>query len=226
MKYLPVFLNLRNRPVLFIGNGLETREKLLFLVETGAKVNVVSPEPLPVMHELVQTGKITLRSGAFRDSDVENVWLAMSSSNDRGVNERVSRACEARQIFYNCVDVIDLCAFISPAIINHGDVSIAISTGGASPALAQRLKREISGLIGPEYGDLGALLGRTRPGILREISDRETRFRLFHQMVDSDLLDLFRSGKHDQATKLAQDMIDRVIEQKHPHKWGNSKEEA
>lgn len=207
MKYFPVFLNLTNRLVLFVGNGPETASKLLQLRQTGANLRVVSPEPLPVMETLAKSGEIVLHARPFQESDVTGVWLVVSSSNDRALNERIFAAAQRERIFCNIVDVTNLCSFISPAILRQGEVQVAISTGGASPALAQRLKAEIAGIFGPEYGVMADLLGNIRPRVMQEIPDREERFALFHRMVQSEMMTLVRQGNLAAAKQIAENLV-------------------
>ncbi len=207
MSYFPVFLDLKNRPVLFVGNGPETEAKLRQLRQTGADLRVISPEPLPVMNQLAQAGQIVLHVRDFRESDVADVWLVISSSEDRALNARISAAAQRARIFCNIVDVTNLCSFISPAILRQGEVQVAISTGGASPALAQRLKAEIAGIFGPEYGVMADLLGGLRARVMQEIPDREERFALFHRMVQSEMLPLIRAGNVAAAKQIAENLV-------------------
>ena len=211
MKYFPAFLSLRDRDMLIVGNGLETEPKLLQFLETGARIKVVSPEPLPVVSELAAAGKIQYRQGNFQECDLQGMWLVVGTGNDREENERIVRAAECRRIFYNIVDVTLLCSFITPAIVSRGDVNIAISTSGTSPALAQRLKKEISELVGPEYGQIAEILGELRPRILEEIPDREKRFALFHHIVNSEVLSLLRVGLKTEALQLIETYIGDVV---------------
>lgn len=212
MKYFPVFLNLRDRDVLMVGNGPETEPKLLQLLKTGARVHFVSPEPLPIVAELAARKELQYRQGEFEESDLDGIWLAIGTGENPSVNKRIARAAEARRIFYNIVDVTPLCAFITPAIVSRGDVNIAISTSGTSPALAQRIKKEISELIGPEYGQIAEILGRIRPQILNDVPNREERFALFHRIVKSETLGLLREGRQNEAEQLIADCINNVIQ--------------
>lgn len=216
MKYFPVFLDLEDLRVLVVGNGPETEQKVLQAFEAGASVQVVSPQPLPMIADLAEQGKITYRQGEFEEFDLDEVWLVIGTSEDRELNERVAKAAEARRIFHNVVDVTELCAFIAPAVVSRGDVQIAISTSGKSPALAQRLKREIAALVGPEYADLAKLLGDFRKIILRTVPSFNKRKKLFHRLVESDLLDLFRNGKASEAMRRGAEMIDRSIRKQTP----------
>ncbi|MFQ5675923.1 MAG: bifunctional precorrin-2 dehydrogenase/sirohydrochlorin ferrochelatase [bacterium] len=211
IRYFPVFLDLRNRKVLLVGNGPETEKKLLQVLESGARIYVVCPQPLPVIVDLAEQGKIAFRQGEFKKADLNGVWLVIGTSQDQELNERIAEAAKKRRIFHNIVDVTHLCDFIVPAIVSRGDIKIAISTSGKSPALAQRLKSEIAALVGPEYGELANLLGESRRKILQAIPSFNERKKLFHQLVESDLLELFQRGEISKAKRLADEMIDEVM---------------
>ncbi len=214
MKYLPLYLDLRDKPVLVIGNGPETEWKVSQLVQAGAGVRVVSPQPLPEVVQLHGAGKIEYRSGEFREGDLEGVWLVVGTTEDNQLNERIFQTANQRGIFCNIVDVTHLCSFIYPAIVARDDVQIAISTSGNSPALAQRLKRIISAVVGAEYGMLNELLGRVRPRVVRSIPDRARRVRLFHKLVDPVYLLLLRHGRRQEAERKMQKLITKTIAEK------------
>ena len=130
---------------------------------------------------------------------------------DRNTNEYIYAAAESRNIFCNVVDVTDLCTFIFPAIVSRGDVNIAISTSGTSPALAQNIKSKISDLVGPEYGKLANFLGKSRKKILEKIPDREERSKLFHQLVNSGAIELFRRDRDSEAKLLLLKIIEEEL---------------
>ena len=198
MKYLPLFLDLQSRRVLVVGNGLETERKVSQLLSAGAKVHVVVSEPLPEIESLAQQGRLSYRLGDFRVADLRGAWLVVSTGEDPALNRRVARAAARRRIFCNVVDVTSLCSFIYPAVVSRGDLHVAISTSGKSPALAQRVKTEVAANIGPEYGILNNLLGRIRPRVLESVPDREQRAGLFHKMVRT-VLPLVKNGNRREA---------------------------
>jgi precorrin-2 dehydrogenase/sirohydrochlorin ferrochelatase len=207
MKYFPIFIDLHGRRVLVVGNGPETEIKVEQLIEAGADVVVVSPEPLPLISRLNAQRKITFVQRGFRESDLDDVWLVYGAAADRVLNERIVCAAQQRRVLYNIVDVTELCAFIMPAIVSRNDLNIAISTSGNSPALAQRVKRETAERFGPEYGLLNDLLGRLRPQVLHDIPDKERRKEAFHRLVNSEVLTLLQEGKNEEAEALAMQLV-------------------
>src|SRR3990172_2115317 len=128
MQYFPLFLELKNRKVLIVGNGPETEKKIRQLLETGAFIEVISDEPIAAVLQLAGAGKLTYKRKTFENSDLDDVWLVIGTSEDNKLNKKIAGAAEHRKIFYNIVNVKKLCAFIYPAIVSRKDLHIAIST--------------------------------------------------------------------------------------------------
>jgi len=211
MKYYPAFVNLDARPVLVVGGGSVAERKVEALLQSGAAVRVVSPDLTENLSALALQNRIQYRKGEFAESDLEGVWLVVSATDDHAVNEQVHKSATARRIFCNVVDDRSLCSFIAPAIIARGDIQIAVSTGGASPALAQKIRDEIASLIGPEYADLLELLAEVRQEVMETVAQSEQRGLIFHAIVESDALNLLRSGRREQARLLVRDIVERLI---------------
>ncbi len=201
MSFYPVFLNLTGRRVLVVGGGPVAERKVLSLLEAGAKVRLVSPQITPALRALVSKRRVTYRHRKFRKADVAGVDLVICATGDERVNRRVYALATARRLFANVVDRPALCSFIAPAVVRKGDVQIAISTGGRSPALAVRIKEEIAGLVGNEYAELLDLLAAVRPRVLARIRTPEERARIFHAIVRSPALDLLRQGRRREALR-------------------------
>ena len=211
MKYFPLFLDLKGRKILVVGNGFETVEKVAQMIETGADVHCISEELLPEILKMAEKGEIYYRQKRFEEKDLDGVWLVIGTSGDKALNAEIARSAEERNVFYNIVDVKNLCAFIFPALVRRGDLTIAISTSGNSPALAQKVKREINQTIGKEYTALNQLLGESRSKILDKIKDKEVRRKIFHDLVESDLLDLIADEKQHLAEQKMNEIIDAAI---------------
>jgi len=211
MKYFPIFLNLKNKPVLIVGTGPDTLCKIDQIQQIGANVKYISNSIPSATLQYLKEAKIDFTQKDFDESDLDGIWLVISTSEDAQLNKKVFDAASSRNIFVNVVDVTDLCTFIFPAIINEGDVNIAISTSGKSPALAQKIKKEISHIIGKEYGYLAELMGKTRPLIINKIKGRKKRATLFQKLVNSELLDLLKNGKKDEAKEFTYKMISEKI---------------
>jgi len=207
MRYYPINLDLKGRPVLVVGGGGVAEGKAEQLVEAGAQVRVVSPTLTAGLQELVGRGVIGHRRGAFAESDLDGVKLVISATDDQEVNEAVARAAAARELLCNVVDQPALCDFITPALVTRGDLQISISSGGGSPSLVQRVKREVAALIGEEYGELLELAAELREAAKQRVPDFERRRTLLHAFVESEAIELLREGRRADAQRLARDLL-------------------
>src|SRR6266446_2248924 len=138
--FYPVFLELKDRPVLVVGGGAVAERKVESLLEAGASVTVVSPEVTPVLKERSAQGKIRLHLRRVAEPDLEGVMLVISATDEASIQKEVARWAASRRVLVNTVDQPDLCDFIVPAVVRRGDVTVAISTSGVSPALAAELR--------------------------------------------------------------------------------------
>jgi siroheme synthase-like protein len=211
MRYYPVNLDLKDRRVLVVGGGVIAEGKARQLVEAGAAVHIVSPELTESLNELAEQGKIIWRQGVFAESDLEGAWLVISATDDQAVNEAVARAAAQRSLLCNVVDQTALCNFITPALITRGGIQISISSGGGSPSVAQRVKREIGELIGEEYGELLEVAAEMRAEAKWLIPDFEQRRQLLQAFAESEAIQLLRNGKRNDARKLAFDMLKKAV---------------
>lgn len=207
MRYYPIYLDLKGRKALVVGGGAIAEGKALQLVAAGARVTVVSPELTEALRASVERGEINHRDGHFIEEDLYGVVLVISATNDRKVNEEVANASAARGLLCNVVDQPDLCNFITPALVTRGELQISVSTGGGSPTLTQRVKREVAALIGEEYGVLLEIAAEMRAEAKGRIADFERRKEVLRAFVESDALDLIRAGKLEEARDLARNSI-------------------
>src|SRR5215475_4361902 len=203
MRYYPIYLDLKGRKALVVGGGAIAEGKALQLNAAGARVTIVSPELTEALRASVERGEINHRNGSFIEEDLNGVVLVISATNDLKVNEEVRNAAAARGLLCNVVDQPDLCNFITPALVTRGELQISVSTGGGSPTLTQRVKREIAALVGEEYGVLLELAAEMRAEAKDRIADFGRRKDVLRAFVESDALDLIRAGRRDEARALA-----------------------
>ncbi len=156
-------LDLAGRDVLVVGAGSVAREKIEGLLDAGARVTVVAPEVSEPVEVLARSRRLALIRGPYRTEDLEGRFLVVAATSITPVNERVYADAEARGMLCNVVDVPELCSFILPAVHRQGPIAVAVSTGGASPALAQRLRDDIAALVGPRHASLAEELRELRP---------------------------------------------------------------
>ncbi|MCW2950261.1 MAG: bifunctional precorrin-2 dehydrogenase/sirohydrochlorin ferrochelatase [Thermoleophilia bacterium] len=196
-------LNLTGRTALVVGGGAMGIEKTEGLLAAGAHVHLVAPRARPELQELAAEGSITWHQRAYERGDLEGKIIAIASTDDTDVNIRVYEEAEERAMLVNIVDVPPLCNFILPAIVRTGAIAVAISTRGASPALAKRMKREIAELFGPEYSALAGHLNEVRGWAKGTLPTYQDRKAFFEDIVngDPDPIALLRAG--DQPGVLA-----------------------
>jgi precorrin-2 dehydrogenase/sirohydrochlorin ferrochelatase len=199
MKYYPVFLDLRDRPCLVIGGGAVAERKAMSLIEAGAEVTVVSPALTPKLHELSASGKITHRNKKFDENDLAGGFLVIAATDSPEVNTAAAHLCRTKHLLVNVAMPPEESSFIVPSVVERGDLLIAISTSGSSPALSKKVRQELEKTYGPEYELLLNRLSAIRKRMLEEVPDENTRRKAFQAIVDSDVLDLLRQGKTHEA---------------------------
>jgi precorrin-2 dehydrogenase / sirohydrochlorin ferrochelatase len=185
----PMFLKLEGRQCLVVGAGKVGEPKIAGLLDTGARVLVVSLDATPAVREWARAGKIDLEVRAFSPEDLDGAFLAIVATNSRTLNERVFHEARRRGVLCNVVDVPDLCDFFYPAVVRRGDLQIAVSTAGQSPSLAQKIRQQLEKQFGPAYAAWVAELGETRRLILASNLDRERKLELLHSLASREALE-------------------------------------
>jgi precorrin-2 dehydrogenase/sirohydrochlorin ferrochelatase len=205
MKFYPAYLDLRDRPCLVIGGGAVAERKALSLLEAGANVTVVSPALTPKLQDLSISGKITHRQKDFDEQDLSGEFLVIAATDSRDVNIRAARSCKRMHILVNVAAPPEESTFIVPSMVDRGDLLIAVSTGGASPALSKKIRRELERHYGPEYEVFLKKLSAIRARLREEVPDENDRRRISREIVDSDVVELFRQGRtHDAERRMAE----------------------
>ena len=189
MSLLPIFLNLDGRPGLLVGAGSVALDKIDSLLKTGLRLRVVAPEAREEIHQLAAQGKLEWIHRSFEPSDLEGNFLVIAATNVPAVNAAVYQAALARNILCNSVDDIPNCDFFFGSVVSRGDLQIAISTAGESPAFAQRLRREIDEQLPADLGPWLANLGQLRREVLATQPRGESRKLLLHALAHRDICD-------------------------------------
>jgi precorrin-2 dehydrogenase/sirohydrochlorin ferrochelatase len=189
-------LRLKGRRCLVVGGGDVGLEKVEGLLVCDADVTLVAPEAHPALIELALEGSITWVRREYESPDLEGCLIAIAASDDTDVNIRVFDDAEHRAMLVNVVDVPPLCNFILPAIVRTGPLAVAISTAGASPALAKRMKREIGEQFGEPYAILAVMLNDVRGWAKGTLPTYQDRKEFFESIVngDPDPVQLLRDG--------------------------------
>jgi precorrin-2 dehydrogenase / sirohydrochlorin ferrochelatase len=197
-------LRLKDRRCLVVGGGEVGLEKVEGLLGCDASVTLVAPEAHPALVELALEGSITWARREYETADLEGCLIAIAATADTEVNIRVFHDAERRAMLVNVVDVPPLCNFILPAIVRTGPLAVAISTAGASPALAKRMKREIGELFGEPYATLAVLLNDVRGWAKATLPTYQDRKEFFETIVNGepDPVALLRAGEVDRVREL------------------------
>jgi precorrin-2 dehydrogenase/sirohydrochlorin ferrochelatase len=181
-----MFLKLEAKQCLVVGAGRVGEPKIAGLLETGARIRVVSVSATPEVREWARTGKIELELRVFTPQDLDGAFLAIVATNSRSLNERVYHEAQRRGVLCNVVDVPDLCDFFYPSVVRRGDLQIAVSTAGQSPSLAQKIRQQLEKQFGPAYAAWVAELGETRKLILASNLDKERKLDLLHSLASRE----------------------------------------
>ncbi|HEY7691405.1 MAG TPA: NAD(P)-dependent oxidoreductase [Gaiellaceae bacterium] len=182
-RYYHACLDLEGRRCLVVGGGAVGLEKAKGLLECGAVVTVVAPEVEPELARL----PVRRLDKRYEPADLEGSFLVVAATPDRSVNRRIFLDAEARSMFANVVDTPDLCSFILPAVYRRDPIALAVSTGGASPALAKRLRDELGARIGDEHVALARRLRELRPWARRRYATYAERRDYFEALVEESM---------------------------------------
>lgn len=203
----PMTLRLCGRLVLLVGAGRVGRRKLDKILRQGANVWVVEPEPDEYVRELAESGRIELTAN-FTPERLTGVSLAFTASKDSLLNQAVAKEARKRGIWINMADDPDSSDFILPALVERGDFCLAVSTGGASPALTAKVAGRLRTLFGPEYEAVTRLLAEIRPLILNSGLPAEQRETIFKRLAESDkILAALTRGDETYARRLAAELM-------------------
>ena len=207
MDYYPAFLDLRGRNCLVVGGGSVAERKVESLLECGARVKVVTREATDGLAELAQSGSIELDRRDYASDDLPGIFLVIAATDDPKVQARIGDEAKEHGLLVNVVDDPANCTFIVPAVARRGELSIAVSTGGRSPALAARIREKLEGLFGPEYEEWVDLLGQLRETLAARFPDPEERKAAWYRVVDSNCVELIRRGERDLMQKQLEDLL-------------------
>ncbi len=216
VHYYAAFLDLRGKRCVVVGGGQVALRKVEGLLEAGAAVTVIAPQSVEM-----PAGVSVIRR-AFQPGDVEGAWLVIAATNDESVNAQIAIEAERRGIFINVVDDPAHCSFILPAVVRRGAFCLAISTGGASPAFARRLRERLEKEFGAEYGALVDLLQTLRrrwePHANALHLPAATRRQAWERVLDLPLLDWLRAGESAKAEEAAHGILEDMACEHHASK--------
>ncbi len=212
MRYYPVSLDIKNRKCLVVGGGSVGTRKVKTLVECGAKVTVVSPGVSGNLLELASSSSIVLKKRPYRETDLNGIFLVISTTDDEELNRQISIDAEKLNMLCNIADRPKVCNFILPSIVHREDLTISISTSGKSPALAKKLRLELEEQFGNEYAELLRLMGAIRKKLLGQKHEPEAHKQLFEQLISRGLLNMIRGNRKDEIDSLLREVLGEGFE--------------
>jgi len=192
MSYYPIAVDLQDKKVVVVGGGTVAKRKIDALLQCGADVYIISRELKPGLRRLLEEGKVKLIGQKLIKAYLKDAFLIIASTDDSALNLKVSAFAKKMGIPVNVVDQPADSDFIVPSVIRRGDLLIAVSTSGKSPALAKRIRERLGRQFGNEYRDFLIMMGRLRNEILLRRLSQEENSRIFHQLVNSTILDSIR----------------------------------
>lgn len=209
MRYYPVFLDIAGKPAVVIGGGNIAAQKVEGLLQAGADVTVISPKLSPELQQLVTGGLVTHVARAYEKGDLQGFALAFVATADRSVNAEVTAEAQERRVLVNAVDDPPNCDFIMPSIVRKGDIIVAISTSGGSPAMARKLREQMEEFFSEEDAELLALASEVR----KELREKGTEIAACHRCgrspndlwnaaLDASIKRLLGEGKRGEAKEL------------------------
>ena len=207
MKYYPIFLDIKGRNCLVVGGGDVGTRKVEMLLKCGALVTVVSMDATGTLKRLFGDQRITLVLRAYRPSDLDSKFLIIGATNDEKLNQQLSRDAEKRNLLCNIADRPAACNFILPAIVQQGDLVLAISTSGKSPAFAKKLRIDLEKQFGKAYAIFLDLMGAIRGRLLLENHTPEQHKPLFQEIIHSDIISWIENRQFKEIDRLLFDVL-------------------
>ena len=209
---LPVMLRVAGKKCVVIGGGEVASQKVKQLIECKASVVVVSPNLCADLSELASQGRIEWLPMKYEPSVLDGAFLVFACTDDNEVNRRVFQDCEARKIWCNVVDVPELCSFYMPSVLRRGDLTVAVSTSGNSPAFARRVRLFLETVIGEEFGVLAELLGEMKNEMRKALKTVEQRRQFIELVWASDIWKHLREGDFESAKNRLRSCLREVVE--------------
>lgn len=198
--YYPVYLNLAGKRCVILGGGTIAQGKIGALLQAGCQITVISPDATPGIRQAAQRGDVTWLERTYQRGDLEGAFIGVAATNVWHVNREIFEEAEELGVLLNVVDDPDLCSFIAPSIVKREPVTLAISTGGASPALARKLRETLANAEALEWADLADVLAQARRVVKekRIVIDPER----WQCCITRDLLEMVQEGRGEEALEV------------------------
>lgn len=206
MTFYPVNLKIAGRLCVVVGGGLVALRKIRSLLYCGARIRVISPVAVAEIRTLAQEGDIVWKERRYESGDLEGAFLVFAATNQPDVQQKVALEAREHGVLLNSADDPGACDFQVPAQVRRGDLLLTIATGGASPALAKQIRKQLQREFGPEYGIVVALLARIRDVVVGVGSSEEHRI-LFRELLRQDIVEYVLQGDWQNVEKILNRML-------------------
>jgi uroporphyrin-III C-methyltransferase/precorrin-2 dehydrogenase/sirohydrochlorin ferrochelatase len=210
MKHLPIFLDIKDRPVLVVGGGEAAARKVEAVLKAEARITVVASGLCPALLDLAGQGRIEHKAQAFEDSDLESATLVFVATEDEDLNRRVSALAREAGIPVNVVDRFKLCSFIMPAVIDRSPMMVAVSSGGDAPIIARVLKARLETFIPAGLGRLAEFAGACRDRVKDVIAEGPLRLRFWEHFIHGPIAEYILAGQKEAAENLFDETLAQV----------------
>jgi len=206
LTYYPMFLNISRKKCVVVGGGGIARRKVRALLEHGASVEVISPDPCPELIELEKSGRIRILHRQYQPGDLQKALIAIAATDNSDINQQVIKEARGKAILVNAADDLENSDFIVPSYVRRGDITIAVSTAGRSPALARKIRARLEKEFGDEYISLVSLVGEVRAEVRRQ--GIKVTGDDWQEALDLDLMiDLLKRGEVEKAKAVLLDNL-------------------
>ena len=212
MGYYAVFLDLERRPCVVVGEGEVVERKVDGLVRTGAAVTVISPRPGTVLETMAKTAGVTLVRRSFAKGDLSGVFLAIAVPADVGERDRIAEEARVERCLLNVVDVPEHSDFIAPALLERGELQIAVSSSGGVPALASSVRDRLAEYVGPEYAETVRLLRDVRERLRATEPSAAERARVLRDLARSEIPERLRKGDRAGVRRILEAALGRSVD--------------
>jgi len=207
LKYYPVFLDITEKPCAVVGGGEVALRKAQRLLQCHARVWVITEELSPDWKALQGEDGLHFITDKYKSRHIKDMFLVIGATNRRDVNERIFQDARKRHILVNIADDPLRCDFILPSLVERGDLSVAISTGGKSPAMAKRLREELEDILGAEYEIALEIMGNIRSIVREQNQPSHDNQKIFTRLIHSDMLRLIREKNWNALRKLITNIV-------------------
>ncbi|MBI4733275.1 MAG: bifunctional precorrin-2 dehydrogenase/sirohydrochlorin ferrochelatase [Rubrobacteridae bacterium] len=201
MAFYPMYVDIEGAKCVVVGGGDVASRKVGSLIECDAAVLVVSPKITPEIEHWEREGRVGVERREYKRGDIEGAMLVIVATDDAELNKQVYQEALDKRIQVNVVDAPDICTFIVPSVVRRGDLIISISTSGSCPALAKTIRKELQERFGDEYKEFCNILRQFRAELADRYERQEDRAEALRRLIDSDVVELIKDGKSEEAEK-------------------------